>query len=244
MGVVLNATDQGLSLNPNVAGVASFTFDRGPDQANQDFTTDSFTLNGGCPSIRNYDALGSNGTAVITHRYRSPTTGALGDGAIVMNRNNSEGWNTIFQSHPWFDIRDPAGAPANPSPEQVLLDKILAAVLPVACLRTPDPVDAGEGDTLGVAPRTALYQNVPNPFNPVTLIQFDIAAPGHVSLRIYDVAGRIVRTLLNGKISGGRNQSVVWDGQDDHGRRISSGIYFYRLQTSDSQLTRKMVLLR
>jgi flagellar hook assembly protein FlgD len=94
---------------------------------------------------------------------------------------------------------------------------------------------------------TALHPNVPNPFNPVTRIAFDLARDGHVSLRIYDVGGRLVRTLIDAPMARGRYagaDAAVWDGIDDAGRRVSSGVYFYRLVTSDLDASRRMVLLK
>jgi hypothetical protein len=88
-----------------------------------------------------------------------------------------------------------------------------------------------------------LYQNVPNPFNPTTTIRFDLAAEAHVELRIYDVAGRLVRTLANQPM--GRNlNAIVWDGLDLAGLPVPSGVYFYRLKAGDFTDTRKMVVLR
>jgi flagellar hook assembly protein FlgD len=89
-----------------------------------------------------------------------------------------------------------------------------------------------------------VYQNTPNPFNPTTTIRFDLAHEGHVELRIYDVAGRVVKTLVNGKMSPGRNLGVGWSGQSDTGARVPSGIYFYQLVTDDITATKKMVLMK
>jgi len=90
MGVSLLAADQALNVNPNVIGIASFTFDQGVGASTVNYTGDKFTLNGGCPVIRNYDALQTSaGTAVRTHNYQSPTTNVQGGAAIVMNRNNA-----------------------------------------------------------------------------------------------------------------------------------------------------------
>ncbi len=244
MGVLLQSTNQGLNLNPEVDGVTSFTFDQGSDQADVDFTSDLYQLNGGCPSIRDYDALGAAGTAVTTHRYRDPVSGTLGDGGIVMNRNNAENWNTILQSHPWFDIRNAVGPPAGPA-DLALLDKVLDAVLRSPCLQDPDPTDARPPDeAIEVRRETVLYPNVPNPFNPTTTIRFDLAQRGLVSLRIYDVAGRLVRLLLDEEREGGRDLRMVWDGLDAGGRAVASGIYFCRLETVDTALLRKLVVMR
>ena len=84
-----------------MAGQGSFTFTNG-NVAN--FAGDAFGLNGGCPTIRDYDGARNAGTAVITHRYTSGT--ATGTGAIIMNTNNVLNWNTIWLGFGWFDIRN------------------------------------------------------------------------------------------------------------------------------------------
>jgi hypothetical protein len=88
-----------------------------------------------------------------------------------------------------------------------------------------------------------LEQNHPNPFNPSTEIGFGVASPAHVSLAIYDPAGRLVRVLVDERRPSGY-YIEAWNGQDCEGRSIASGVYFYRLIAGDFVQTRKMVLLR
>jgi hypothetical protein len=89
-----------------------------------------------------------------------------------------------------------------------------------------------------------LRQNVPNPFNPVTTICYVLPEGGdRVLLEIFDAAGRHVRTLIDGYRDGG-SQSVAWGGDDEDGRSVASGIYFYRLVTARSRDTKRMVLLK
>ncbi len=242
MGVALAGTDQALNVNPNVDGLVSFTFDQGAASQTQNFANDSWALNGGCPVIRNYDALSAAGSAVLTHEYEHPTTTTV-RGAIVMNRNNAGAWNTIMMSHPFFDIRDNPGTPARLAPELVFLDKVLLGSLPVSCLSVVSPTDT-EGDE-SVAPRqTVLRQSVPNPFNPMTEISFDLAQSGRVALCIYDVAGRLVRTLIDKDMAAGRGYEEVWNGLDNQNQRVASGIYFYRLDATGATFTRKMVIMK
>ncbi|MFQ6608761.1 MAG: FlgD immunoglobulin-like domain containing protein, partial [Fidelibacterota bacterium] len=91
--------------------------------------------------------------------------------------------------------------------------------------------------------------NHPNPFNPTTTIRYDLPEPSYVSLVIYDILGREVRRLLDSRVDAGF-KSVVWDGRDDTGNSVSTGIYIYMLrvwsQESDKtyQKTEKMVFLR
>jgi len=92
--------------------------------------------------------------------------------------------------------------------------------------------------------RSALHQNVPNPFNPATTIRYDLAGDGHVTLRIYDVAGRVVRVLRDGAVEPAGRHEVTWDGRDQTGAAVASGVYFYRLETGGHIETRRMVLLK
>jgi len=245
MGVVLAATNQALDVNPNVDGLVSFTFDQGAGSSAQNFATDLWALDGGCPTIRNYDALNASGSAVRTHEYEHPTTATVA-GAIVMNRNNAGAWNTVMQSHPFFDIRDNAGTPAagTTGPEFAFLNKVLIGSLPPSCFFDPGTVDTGDVDALDVPRQTALFQNVPNPFNPMTEIRFDLAQGGRVALRIYDVAGRLVRTMFDKDMAAGRGYKEVWNGLDDQNQRVASGMYFYRLDAAGETLTKKMVVMR
>jgi hypothetical protein len=247
MGVGLVRTSQAPNGNPDVEGQTSFTFDKGAASSLQDFTSGSrglYSLSGRCPSFRSYDGLAPAGPAVAVYRYKEHG-GAPGDGAIVMRSHAAENWNTILQSHPWFDIRDPFGGSTDSfQPERDLLATILQGVLPPACLRQPTVTDTPGADAGAALPRrTALYQNVPNPFNPLTTIRFDLARPGSVRLRIYDVAGRRVRTLVEAWVGAGAGKSAVWDGLDGAGLRVPSGLYFYRLEAGGAVVTRKMLLV-
>jgi hypothetical protein len=96
-----------------------------------------------------------------------------------------------------------------------------------------------------VPPATArLEQNFPNPFNPETTIRFSVPLPGtRVSLKIYDVAGRHVATLIDGERSAGF-RTASWNGKDDRGTDAASGVYFCRLVAGGEVLSRKIVLLR
>ena len=90
---------------------------------------------------------------------------------------------------------------------------------------------------------TALGQNVPNPFNPQTKIDFALPKAGQVDLKVYDVRGALVRTLVSGSLDAGTH-SVIWQGHDDRGQRVPSGVYFYRLQTGSDVLTRRMTMIK
>jgi hypothetical protein len=105
---------------------------------------------------------------------------------------------------------------------------------------------AGASDPATDAPAPAVFrleQNVPNPFNPRTQISFTLATSGPMSLTIFDLAGRRVRTLLAESRSAGTHVTV-WDGASDEGVAMPSGSYFYRLASGDTKLARRMTLIR
>ncbi len=89
----------------------------------------------------------------------------------------------------------------------------------------------------------ALAQNAPNPFGPRTMIRFSVPREGPVSLKVFNVGGRLVRTLVDERMPAGPH-AVRWDGRDEGGRALASGVYFYRLDDGDRAQTRKSVLLR
>ncbi len=88
-----------------------------------------------------------------------------------------------------------------------------------------------------------LYPAYPNPFNPVTKIDFDLPEASHVTLVVYDVTGREVATLVDGLEQEGRS-SVVWDGKDGNGLKVSSGIYFVLMKANEKTTSQKIILLR
>lgn len=95
-----------------------------------------------------------------------------------------------------------------------------------------------------VGPVYALHQNAPNPFNPTTRIAFTMPHETEVSLKVFDLEGRLVRTLLDERRAGGTHE-IEWNGRDDAGRRLSSGIYFYELRAGGRLIqSRKMQLLK
>ena len=84
----------------------------------------------------------------------------------------------------------------------------------------------------------ALHQNYPNPFNPETNIDYDLADESMVSLKVYDMKGILVKTLLSEKQSSG-HKTVKWDGTSDLGQKVSAGLYLYRIQTEGFTSTKK-----
>ena len=96
------------------------------------------------------------------------------------------------------------------------------------------------------APEALAYHlqgNVPNPFNPATTIRYELREAGPVSLRVYDIAGQLVRELVSGMQPAGTYQAL-WDGRNSGGRMVSSGVYLYELRAGDYMSVKKMLLMK
>ncbi|MCH8012020.1 MAG: T9SS type A sorting domain-containing protein [Candidatus Marinimicrobia bacterium] len=118
-----------------------------------------------------------------------------------------------------------------------------SALSPYANLYNELVSSASVGEERTTLPESfILYQNFPNPFNPITQIRYDLTENGPVKLVIFDVLGRQVRKLQNEWQDKGSHQ-VSWDGTNELGKRVSSGIYFYQIKLGDAVQTKKMLLL-
>ena len=139
------------------------------------------------------------------------------------------GHKLVFLSFPFENV--PVGDP-DPDNQSTLVARILGWFGSTTGIETND-ID-----------RLAMRQNAPNPFNPVTKIAFTVPEDaGSVTLTIYNVSGRVVRRLVDGPLSAGPH-SVVWNGRDDGGENLASGVYFARLAAGGESLLKKMTLLK
>ena len=89
----------------------------------------------------------------------------------------------------------------------------------------------------------ALHQNYPNPFNPSTQIRYDLPLDEYVTIIIYDVMGRKIKSLINTNQEAGY-RSITWDATNDLGQPVSAGMYIYTIQAGEFMQTKKMVLLK
>jgi hypothetical protein len=105
----------------------------------------------------------------------------------------------------------------------------------------PASVSAVSGASAAVF---GLAQNVPNPFNPRTVIGFSLDRPGAVRLRIFDVAGRLVRTLHHGQVLPAGAHEATWEGRDDAGHPVAAGVYHCRLETGGQAASRRLTMLK
>lgn len=107
---------------------------------------------------------------------------------------------------------------------------------------SPTSVPQDESDRLIVSDYR-LDQNYPNPFNPTTLISYELPDPARVKINIYNILGQKINTLVNEVQVHGKHQ-VIWDGKDQKGRSVGSGIYFYKIVAGDYTCVRKMIMLK
>ncbi|PID79514.1 hypothetical protein CSB20_10065 [bacterium DOLZORAL124_64_63] len=113
----------------------------------------------------------------------------------------------------------------------------------------PDFVARMFGSELSAAPETPvvatilLHQNTPNPFNPATTIRYELDNEGPVQLRVFDLKGRLVRTLVDGRQEAGPHEQL-WNGRDRQGQPAPAGVYFYRLRSGEASRTKRMMLVK
>ena len=119
-----------------------------------------------------------------------------------------------------------------------LVDRLLMQTVLIG-----DRTVAGSGVETPAIGRALLRQNAPNPFNGGTTISYEMDTPGRVRLRIFDTAGRLVRTVADGYTQAGSHQAL-WNGRDDSEHDVASGIYFYELDVEGQRQTRKLVQIR
>jgi len=95
----------------------------------------------------------------------------------------------------------------------------------------------------GLPTKYDLFQNAPNPFNPTTVVSYDLPKASQVRLEVFNVLGQKVKTLVNDFKEAG-TQTVIWDGTDNSGSSVASGLYFYRISAGDFSATKKMMMLK
>jgi hypothetical protein len=201
----------------------------------------SFHVDAGCPLVDDFDLLGSSSQAQSGGRsglfLKYPNNfGAATRYATKYVSFGLDSARVVFMGFSFNAIQEGG--------ERILLSKsVMDAYFGVPACYSASAV---ETDPAGGAPgaRNALAQNAPNPFNPRTTIRYSVAESGPVTIRIFDPGGRLVRTLVDAPHGPGDYVSR-WDGTDDAGRRLSSGVYFYRIETAAGfRDAKKLILLK
>jgi FlgD Ig-like domain len=114
----------------------------------------------------------------------------------------------------------------------------------VQLIEFPTPVGGSTPVDEPPVPKYLVLESYPNPFNPATTVRFALPKADVVSLAVFDVSGRLIRTLLSNARKPAGFFEAEWNGTDGNGRQVASGVYFFRLTTSTESLTRKAVLLK
>ena len=198
---------------------------------------------GACLLTEQFDAIApvSGTPAVRTHGYVDLQGSATGyaESAAVWHARTTASGPRIDVTVPvsFSSILDPgvgrtAGLPAR----AVFLQEILDAF----AVGAPGPVTSGPA---AADRRVQLAMPVPNPFNPRTTVSFDLPRSARVEVRVLDVAGRVVATLVDEARPAGRHD-VVWNGTDDHGSAVASGVYLVQLRADGERQQRKVALIR
>ncbi len=194
----------------------------------------TFIIFGGCPLINDFDVITPTAPTVNQVCYGTTTVSATStNGAVVskVTNNGSSNVAVVVSGFSFIYIKD--------NDNNGVMDRahFLKDVITFLgnTVTGPTPVASSKVNSLD--------QNYPNPFNPQTTIAFSVKDRGLVTLKVYNVAGELVRTLANEEFIAGAH-AKVWDGRNDAGQPVSSGVYFYKLVTNNFSQTKKMVLLK
>jgi hypothetical protein len=194
------------------------------------FNGDTFFIFGGCPLINDFDVMAPTGASVMEVSYGVQ---AANNGAVIskVTNNGTVNVGVLLSGFSLIYIKDDGVGAAFDRFDH--LHDIITWLGNVV----PQPTGAGPVSS------NSLSQNYPNPFNPQTTIAFSVKDRGLVSLKVYNVAGQLVRTLANEELAVGAH-TKVWDGRDDAGQSVASGVYFYKIVANNFSQTKKMVLLK
>ncbi|MCI0691920.1 T9SS type A sorting domain-containing protein [candidate division KSB1 bacterium] len=188
-----------------------------------------------------YSTTASGGARIFARPFTggalSPNYAAHGSPIYPVGSGNGSGFFTITSGN--LAVDQARFQMLNANQTQLLLEFLIPANYQF--ITTPTLGVADHGST---GPSTfALHQNHPNPFNPATKISYEIPQAGRVGLKVLTLLGQEVRTLVDEEKPAG-SAAAQWDGRDNFGRRVGSGVYLYRLEAQGLVLTKKMILIQ
>lgn len=200
----------------------------------------SWVAYGGCAIINNFDAVqadvANGGIRLAEFTDTNGATGAYSYSAATLYEDADTGSRVVTLPYDFMDIytnQFADKANASLSARAKLLESVLALF-------------GVEGDPLDVTPvpgaELFAVRNYPNPFNPTTKIEYTMPKSGHLTLKVYSVRGELVKTLIDEHIES--SGSILWDGTDDRGAKVSSGVYFYEARTAGQVQVQKMALVK
>ncbi len=200
------------------------------------FTLGEWIALGSCPTVHDFDAVDAQAGTERLAEFLPPSGGGAGYTFAAASRKTAVADVILLP----YDLASLVNSPANPPPGwpvQPARAWFLADVLQAfgwgGDLPPTDVPDAG----------VFTVSAAPNPFNPRTTIVLDLPRAGDASLRVYDLRGRVVRTLHEGPLTAGRHE-LVWNGDDDNRRAMASGVYFFEAKAVGEERIGKLTLVR
>jgi hypothetical protein len=195
-----------------------------------------YIVYGGCPLwYGDFDAVTATGAAASIAEFTSPggETGVYPYAAAVYNYIAASTARVVLMPYDLEYIRNIGANPgARPVRADLLLDILTFFGQPPG------------GFAVGVTPDAVFaVRNFPNPFNPSTKIEYSLPRDGQLTIRIYNVRGELVKTLLNERVKAGTN-SITWKGDNDRGQTVASGVYFYEARGAGNEVFQKMTLVK
>ncbi len=201
-------------------------------------TVSSWIAYGGCGDINTFDAVEPINTATRIAQFANAAgnPGGYAYSAATLNEIVADDASVISMPYDFqflFTDADEAKALAELSARARVLSDVLAYF----------GVDGNPGDVSAVpGAEKFAARNYPNPFNPKTTISYTVAKPGHMTLKIYNVRGELVKTLIDGVVN--TSSSIEWDGDNNAGAKVSSGVYFYEARMGNDVVVNKMALVK
>ncbi|MCK4510881.1 T9SS type A sorting domain-containing protein, partial [bacterium] len=205
-------------------------------------------LRGACPQLHYYDVVNHNsgiGGSETVLRYED--MGGAFHGAGCAYTHQTMGYQTVNLGFGMEYMADGTvgGGSGNYTAEgyyHIGVEDRVNLMGNIMAYFGQTPSGPGTGIDEGI--KNQLSHAYPNPFNPVTRIAYSVKDAGPVTISVYNVAGRIVRTLLDTEVEAGAKGFVVWNGANDGGERCASGVYFYRIAAPGFMESRKMIMLK
>jgi len=206
-----------------------------------------FSVFGGCPVTSDFALVAPTGALTETFQEWEVDPGDNAKAGLLNNDPDGNGqpyndqgtdvWTkVVFNPYSYYHVRDAGYATsAGITYHRLYVGHVLERIFSHA--------GAGVNDAPETPAYTRLDGNFPNPFNPKTTIRFALAHEGNVNLSVYDITGRVVKTLVDGKMAAQQHE-VVWDGSNNDGHKTASGVYFYKLIADGKVFTDKMVMLK
>ena len=183
------------------------------------------TWNGVLRYIESLTPVSSSAEAIYTMDMRNNASPY--EGAVCAVRVLGNDYNTVFFGYPLYFMKQ--------NQARTVAEQVMSDFGEVGIAESPKESVAFTG--------LLLHQNIPNPFKGQTVIGYQLGTAGHTRLRIFNVTGQLVRTLVDSH-QGAGSHSIVWSGTDDQGRNVSSGVYFCRLEIAEKSDIRKLTVLR